>query len=156
MTGKLVGGIIVLTGLVAGVAIYWLQVYAYYVTLDPEDVDIRLTSIVLQEPEPILTDALAAIDSDSSPLRFRACFETPSSLAALTEEFVIYDAAEPLNAPGWFDCFDAGAVGAALDGGDAIAFLGERNIHDGVDRVVAVFDDGRAYAWHQLNETYQD
>ena len=22
--------------------------------------------------------------------------------------------------------------------------------------VVAVFDDGRAYAWHQLNETYQD
>ncbi|MDF0601004.1 DUF6446 family protein [Psychromarinibacter sp. C21-152] len=156
MTGKLIGGLIVGFALIAGVSIYYLQVYAYYMTLAPEDVDIRLTSVALQEPEPIRTDAMAAIDSDSSPLRFRACFETPRSLAALTEQFVIYDAAEPLNAPNWFDCFDAETVGLALERGEAIAFLGERDIHDGVDRVVAVFDDGRAYAWHQLNETYQD
>ncbi len=156
MNGKLVGGVIVLAALITGISIYYLQVYAFYVQLDPAEVDIRLTGIVSQEPEPILTDALQAIDSDSSPIRFRACFETGRSIAGLTEQFVVYDAADPLNAPDWFDCFDAAEVGEALIAGDAIAFLGEKNIHDGVDRVVAVFDDGRAFAWHQLNETYQD
>jgi hypothetical protein len=36
--------------------------------------------------------------------------------------------------------------------GEALAFLSEPNIHPGVDRVVAVFPDGRAFAWHQLNQ----
>ena len=58
---------------------------------------------------------------------------------------------EPLTAPGWFDCFDAVAIGEALEKGEAIAFLSQANIHPGVDRVVAVFPDGRAFAWHQLN-----
>ena len=40
----------------------------------------------------------------------------------------------------------AGAVGFVT-----LAFLSEPDIHPGVDRVVAVFGDGRAYAWHQLN-----
>ena len=42
-------------------------------------------------------------------------------------------------------------IGEALETGEATAFLSEKNIHHGVDRVIAVFDDGRAYAWHQLN-----
>lgn len=144
------------TALIGGIAMYFLQVYAFYEELGPEEVEIRLTSLATDAPELILTEGLEAIDSDSSPLRFRACFTTPSSLAALTEEFVIYEAAEPLNAPDWFDCFDAVAVGTAITRGEAIAFLAEAEIRDGVDRVVAVFDDGRAYAWHQLNATYQD
>lgn len=156
MTGKLVGGLIVLVALAAGVAVYYLQVYAFYTELTPDQVDMRLTSIVTQEPEPIVTADMAAIESDSSPIRFRACFTTPRTIAGLTEQFVVYEDAVPLNAPDWFDCFDAEKVGDALESGQAIAFLGERNIHDGVDRVVAVFDDGRAYAWHQLNDTYQD
>ena len=156
MSGKLIVSFIVLTALIAGISIYYLQVYAFYEELPPETVQIQLTGLNTREPEPILTDAVQAIDSDSSPLRFRACFTTTSSVAALTEEFIVYDEAEPLNAPVWFDCFDAKYLGRALETGDAIAFLGERNIHVGVDRVVAVFEDGRAYAWHQLNETYQD
>ena len=28
----------------------------------------------------------------------------------------------PLTAPGWFDCFDADAIGEALDRGEALAF----------------------------------
>ena len=154
MSGKLIGSLIVITALVAGIAIYYLQVYAFYEQLPSEEVEIRLTGLVTGAPEPILIGDVEAIDSDSSPLRFRACFTTASSIAALSEEFHIYDAAEPLNAPDWFSCFDAAAVGVALKSGDAVAFLGERNIHDGVDRVVAVFEDGRAYAWHQLNEAY--
>ncbi|MBS0563510.1 MAG: histidine kinase, partial [Proteobacteria bacterium] len=35
----------------------------------------------------------------------------------------------------------------------AVAFLSDENIHPGVDRVVAVYADGRAYAWQQLNES---
>lgn len=152
MNGKLVAGFIVLTGLVAGVAMYWLQVYAFYVpaTFTPGD-EIRLTSIVSGQPETILVDDIQGIDADSSPLRFRACFHTPLTQAMLTETYEIYDHADPLTAPGWFDCFDAAAIGAALESGEAIAFLSESEIHPGIDRVVAVFSDGRAFAWHQLN-----
>jgi len=152
MNGKIPGAIIVGVALVTGIAIYYLQVYGYYRTLDPEMVDLRLTSLVSGAPEPILADDVQAIDADSSPLRFRACFTIPTSLPTLTETYVLYETPEPLTAPGWFDCFDAAAVGEALEVGDAVAFLGQHGIHDGVDRVVAVFGDGRAYAWHQLNE----
>ncbi len=107
-------------------------------------------------PEEMLANDVEAIDADSSPLRFRACFRTPESLALLTESYVIFDEAAPLVAPGWFDCFDAAAIGEALETGEAIAFMGEKNIKDGIDRVVAVLPDGRAYAWHQLNEKYAD
>jgi hypothetical protein len=34
--------------------------------------------------------------------------------------------------------------------------LSEPEIHPGVDRVVAVFPDGRAFAWHQLNASLSD
>jgi hypothetical protein len=61
----------------------------------------------------------------------------------------------PLTAPGWFDCFDAAAIGAALEAGEAEAVLGERNARAGVDRVFAVFPDGRVYGWHQLNGTLE-
>ena len=74
----------------------------------------------------------------------------------LTETFVPYEEATPLTAPGWFDCFDAVQIGADIEQGNALAFLGERNIKDGVDRVVAIYPDGRGFAWHQLNEKYQE
>ncbi|WP_102109813.1 DUF6446 family protein [Oceaniglobus roseus] len=136
----------------AGAVMYYLQVYGYYeeVTLDPAT-GIELTVGVTGEPEPILAEGIEAIDADSSPLRFRACFHTPMSQAMLTETYEVYEDPVPLTAPGWFSCFDAGKIEAALETGEAIAFLGQRNIHYGVDRVIAVFGDGRAYAWHQLN-----
>ena len=155
MSGKFIGIIIVVTALFAGIAIYWLQLYAFYddVSLNAE---LRMTNMVTGEPEVVLYDSFQGIDADSSPLRFRGCFTTTMSLAMLTETFETYEQATPLTAPGWFDCFDADQIGAALDTGEAIAFLGERNIQDGVDRVVAVFPDGRGYAWHQLNEKYSE
>lgn len=152
MNGKIVGGAIVVIGAIAGVAMYWLQVYAFYepVTFRPGE-EILLTTIAADKPEPILVQDVQGIDADSSPLRFRACFHTPMSQAMLTETYRLYDGATPLVAPGWFDCFDATAIGEALESGEAIAFLSQSDIHPGVDRVVAVFPDGRAYAWHQLN-----
>jgi len=156
MMGKFLVSLIIGASLFMGAAIYYLQVYAYYEELDPDTVDLRLISVVSGQPEPFLIDDVQAIDANSSPLRFRACFTTPLSQATLTETFAIYDEAEPLIAPGWFDCFDAVEVGEALEAGQAIAYLARADIRDGVDRVIAVFGDGRAFAWHQLNDKYKD
>lgn len=150
--GRIVAGFLVLSGLVAGIAMYYLQVYAFYDEVSADgQTDVQLTSLVSGVPEPILYDGFQAIDSESSPIRYRACFETSQSLAQLSETFVPYESAEPLNAPGWFDCFDADALGADLKSGEAIAFLGTENLRYGIDRVVAVYPDGRGFAWHQIN-----
>jgi hypothetical protein len=118
--------------------------------------EIRLTPVASDAPEAIVAENVTGIDADSSPLRFRACFTTPLSQAMLSETYRLYDDPTPLNAPGWFDCFDAAAIGAALEAGEALAFLAEAEIRPGVDRVVAVFPDGRAYAWHQLNGSLEN
>jgi hypothetical protein len=157
VNGKIVAGGIVLTGLVAGIAMYWLQVYAFYepVSFTP-GAEITLVPIETGVPEAIVAENVQGIDADSSPLRFRACFTTPLTQATLTETYRLYEHPVPLNAPGWFDCFDAGEIGEALEKGEALAFLSMPEIASGVDRVVAVFPDGRAFAWHQLNDKNKD
>ncbi|UWP88267.1 histidine kinase [Aliiroseovarius crassostreae] len=155
MSGKLLGIMIIASSLIFGAVVYYTQLYAFY---EPAaaDTELRMINVVTGQPETVIYDQFDGIDSDSSPLRFRGCFTTTMSLAMLTETFEVYDRATPLVAPGWFDCFDAQAIGYALEEGDAIAFLGEKNIKDGVDRVIAIFPDGRGYTWHQLNEKYDD
>lgn len=157
MTGKFAAGFIVVSAVVAGIAIYWLQVYAFYeqATFTPGQ-EITLTTIETGQPEAILAEDVTGIDAESSPLRFRACFTTPMTQAMLSETYVAYDGAEPLVAPSWFDCFDAVEIGTALERGEALAFLSQANVHADVDRVVAVFPDGRAYAWTQLNPAAKD
>ncbi|WP_395002986.1 DUF6446 family protein [Cypionkella sp.] len=152
MNGKLVAGFIVIVGAVAGVAMYYLQEYAYYTkAVFKPGAEIALTLITSGQPEPILAEGIEGIDADSSPLRFRACFHTPMTQAMLSETYQAYQGAVPLIAPSWFDCFDAAKIGAALENGEALAFLSQSNIAPSVDRVVAVFPDGRAYAWHQIH-----
>jgi len=151
MKGKLVGGFIVFVALATGIAVYWLQEYAYYheAAFNP-GAEILLTPIESDQPEVILAQNVQGIDAESSPLRFRACFETPLTQGMLTETYRAYEGAEPLNAPSWFDCFDAAAIGAALESGEALAFLSQEGIAPDVDRVVAGFADGQAYAWQQF------
>lgn len=150
--GQLLVGAIGVTAAVAGAALYYLQVYAYYEPVEASGTDdVVMTGIVSDAPESIVYDRFEAIDSDSSPLRYRACFETPLSQSMLTETYQDYPKAEPLVGPGWFDCFDADAIGAALESGEALAFLGQRDFIYGIDRVVAVLPDGRGYVWHQMN-----
>jgi hypothetical protein len=152
VNGKLVAGFIVIVGAVAGVAMYYLQEYAYYTkAVFKPGAEIALTLISSGQPEAILAEGVEGIDADSSPLRFRACFHTPLTQAMLSETYQAYQGAVPLIAPSWFDCFDAAKIGAALENGEALAFLSQSNIAPSVDRVVAVFPDGRAYAWHQIH-----
>ena len=137
-----------ITAAVAGVAIYYLQVYAYYEVLTPPAA-VTLTasgggSVILPPVN------FRGIDSVSSPIRYRACYEIPPIWDNI-DEFAPYPDATPLNAPGWFDCFDAKAIGADLEAGTARAILLQRDVTYGIDRIGAAYPDGRIYAWHQIN-----
>jgi hypothetical protein len=135
-----------MAGLIAGVAMWWLQTRAFYVTV--EDAAMTLVPAGGGSARPIPVRDFRGIDSDSSPIRYRACFQLDTA--------ILGDAAEaenpvPLTAPGWFDCFDAEVIGAALEAGEARALLSRRNAPYGIDRVIALYPDGQAYAWTQIN-----
>ncbi len=154
MSGRILGLSLILAALIAGAALYYLQNYAFYREIPARAGAITMVSLTSGQPETIPADDFRGIDADNAPIRYRACFRVPMSLAMLSETFEIYERAEPLIAPAWFDCFDAREIGRALEAGEAIAFLARKNIRDGVDRVIAVYPDGRAYAWQQLNEKF--
>ncbi len=150
MTARIAAILIVVSALIGGGLLYYQQVYAYY-----EEVGIEQTGPVEilganGAVMPVEFDDFQAIDGSSSPIRFRACFTLPEpqSFAASAQP---YAAAEPLVAPRWFDCFDADEIGAALENGTARAYLWRENQPYGIDRVVAVMPDGRAFAWQQIN-----
>jgi len=156
VNGKIVGSFVVIVSLAFGAFVYWSQEYRYYSEVAAEDAKITMVNIATGQPEPVQVDSFEGIDGSSSPIRFRACFTLPLRTATLTETYESYADPTPLTPPKWFDCFDAVEIGTALETGEALAFLSQHEIHDGVDRVIAVFPDGRAFAWHQLNEKYQD
>lgn len=145
MTARIAVLFILVSALVAGVAMYYLQVYAYYRELPPQ------TQVTVTRSDgievPMEVSGFRGIDADSSPIRYRACFD----VASVPLDLTLYPQAEPLTTPGWFDCYDAPAIGAALADGSARAFLGQANVTWGVDRIVVVMPDGRGFSWHQIN-----
>ena len=148
--GKFLAVLLLGSAVIAGASMYYLQVYGLYDEVKTSDV--QLVSVVDDLPELISFDNFQAIDSQSSPIRYRACFTTDLSISLLSETYVGLEKASPRNAPKWFDCFDAAAIGAELAAGTAVPFLGQKNVHFGVDRIVAITDDGRGYIWHDLND----
>ena len=154
--GKFLALILILSALAAGGAMYYLQVYGFYdnVELQPGR-DVVLVPLDGGEGQPIAYSGFEAIDAGSSPIRYRACFQTKVTPDELAQVFMLSDKLEPRNAPVWFDCFDAAAIGAKLAAGSAKSFLSVKNISYGVDRIVAVTDDGRGYVWHELNKCGQ-
>lgn len=152
MTGKLLGVVILVCALIAGVTMYYLQVYAYYDEVTPNgSTDVQITS-KSGELGIILYEEFRAIDAESSPIRYRACFTTPTPLTTFLSTYEAYSGASPRNAPGWFECFDAEAIGEAIRSGRAHVFVGQRNIEFGIDRVVAITENGRGYIWHEVND----
>lgn len=152
-SGRLVVIAIIGITFLFGIGVWYASTRAYYERLDNVE-------IALQRPDgtlvPLEIAGAEGIDAYTSPLRFRACFRVePDSVTTLTAEAMPYDDATPLLAPGWFGCFDADAIGEAIAAGAAQAVLGVRNISQGVDRVVALYPDGRGYAWNQLNGTIE-
>ncbi len=153
MNGKIVGSIILAAALVAGAAMYYLQVFGFYRSVPvTEAPQVLLTARATGEPEPISYTQFEAIDADSSPIRYRACFRTDLDSAELRDRFAPIEAPPPRNAPYWFDCFDAEAIAEEIAAGNALTFIGQKNVHYGVDRIVAITSDGRGYVWHDLND----
>ncbi|MFD0859632.1 DUF6446 family protein [Roseovarius aquimarinus] len=150
--GKFLAVLLFLCAAGGGAFMYYQQVYAYYEEVEPDgETDVVMTSMITDAPEPVLYDDFRAIDATSSPIRYRACFTTSMSHAMLTETYLLDEDAVPLTAPGWFDCFDAREIGEAIEAGRALAFLGTENIEYGIDRVVAIHEDGRGWVWDQIN-----
>jgi hypothetical protein len=150
--GKFLALLILVCALIGGAAMYYLQVYAYYDEIPATGpADVQVTSLATGKPQPLPHADFQAIDSDSSPIRYRACFTTDLALDDLTATYQTYQGAVPLMAPKWFDCFDARALGAALEAGEARAYMGTENVRYGIDRIIAVMPDGRGFVWQQIN-----
>lgn len=152
MSGKIVGLAILLSALIAGGALYYLQIYGFYEDATSDVAQVRLVSVEQDMPVAIEVKNVQAIDAESSPIRFRACFDVAADLSVLKETYVQLERAIPRNAPSWFECFDAPTIAGALKDGTAVAFLGEKNVDFGVDRIVAITEGGRGYIWHELND----
>jgi hypothetical protein len=88
--------------LIFGVALWWFQTRAYYEQID------GLTEVSAYGDAFEVSD-YRSIDADTSPLKLRACFTVDWDYWPSDEYAQI---AEPLQAPSWFDCFDAGQIAA--------------------------------------------
>ncbi len=144
MSGKVIALFLAAVAVVTAASVYYLQVFYYYERVESE-------GFVLQtqgDARSAEARNIEAIDATSSPIRFRACFDTDLTPEV---EALSYPDAVPLTAPFWFGCFDADRLGAKLADGTARAFLGQKNIAYGADRIVAITAEGRGYVWHQLN-----
>ncbi|MGR3541447.1 MAG: DUF6446 family protein [Hasllibacter sp.] len=148
--GRLAAAFLLLVALLGGGLIWWLQTRAYY------DAPVPVTALRLTLADGTVTEARTtgtSIDATSSPLRYRACARVVDGLpAAQAAALMPAPDAAPTVAPGWFDCFDADAIGADVAAGAARAVIGVKDLTYGIDRIVALYPDGRAYAWHQINE----
>ena len=151
MIGRAVILFILAAALVAGAGLYYAQVYAYYDRVGPPAGGVVLLPRDGGPAREIPAEGFEAIDAASSPLRYRDCFTTAGTPEALAGEFRVVEDPEPRVGPRWFSCFDADEIGDALAAGEATAFLSAENVTYGVDRVTAVFRDGRARSWHAIN-----
>lgn len=141
MTGRTIVIGLALITLLFGAGLWYAQIYAFYEETEADTVEIAGQSYPVT--------GWQGIDAASSPLKQRACFQLPDVPTAPAAPEPI-----PLVAPYWFDCFDAGAIAAALADGTATAYLAAREEALGVNRIVVRFPDGRAYMWRQLNERF--
>jgi Family of unknown function (DUF6446) len=142
MTGRtlLVGMGVALVAFAA--ALWWFQTRAFYEELaGVETVEVAGRAVPVRE--------FRGIDAPSSPIKLRACFRVEPGAFA---EAPTAEAPVPLVAPGWFDCFDAGALTAALETGEARGVVAARGEFADTERLVAVYPDGRAFMWRQLTE----
>lgn len=129
---------LIMSVIVFGFGLWWAQNWAYYKEFHADSVVIAGNSYPVRR--------FQGIDSESSPIKLRACFLIEGRvLAPLAEKPV------PLVAPRWFKCFKAEYIERELAEGVATAYLAEYNRPVGFDRIVAISSGGRAFMWRQPN-----
>ena len=152
MNGKIIAIAIIMITALFGVGLWYAQTRAYFEPVATAELVVTTGS---GDTLALAHSDFRGIDAASSPLRFRACFRLDAAALAVLEVAMPHPEPTPLIAPDWFDCYDAGAIGAAIADGTARAVLSVHEIHRGVDRVIAAFPDGCGFAWHQLNGTLE-
>lgn len=144
-------GRILVIGLVAfavlfGAGLFYSQNFAYYDTTDGR-------SSILVQGQAVPVEDYRGIAASSSGLKRRGCFTVdPAAFEGVPRA----DNPEPLTPPFWFACFEPEQIAQDLAAGKAQAFVAAENELDGIDRIIAVYPDGRAYEWRQLNEKFAD
>ena len=146
MSGRrLMIGLLAFTAVFAA-ALVWFQFFAYYERQ-------RGVGALRVAGETVPIAGYDGIDAGSSPLKLRGCFRIdPAAVAALTPA----PQATPLTAPFWFRCFHAGRLTADLASGAARAYDIAADEPAGFDLMLAVYPDGRGYAWRQRNGRHAD
>ncbi len=111
--------------------------------------DINLTPITGDAPESMLIEGQPIVAFSTDAKFYYACFQTPMSFGLLTETYEISDNALPAKPLGDMACYNQEKIAMDVASGEALSLVGQRNIVDGIDRIIAVYPDGRAFAWHQ-------
>lgn len=96
--------------------------------------------------EPVMVQGQKSIQAGDDPLSFESCFKTDMSFGFLTETYQTHETPKPQAQS--LSCFNAAQIQADLDQGTALAFIGD-TITPSVERVIAIYNDGRGFAWHQ-------
>ena len=77
MNGKVIVALLVFPAIFAGAALYYLQIFSFYEEIVPDGkTDVSILQKKNELPEVINYSNFRAISSESSPIRYRACFET--------------------------------------------------------------------------------
>lgn len=147
--GRIAAVALVLATAAAGVGVWYAQEYGFYRQIEAGSAEAAIALATASGPVTPTVADFAAIDATSSPLRWRACLTLADPLPS---DATPYEGATPLIGPGWFDCFDAARLTDDLASGAARAYLSQPEIRPDVDRVLAIYPDGRAYGWHQYDD----
>lgn len=136
------------SALIVGGGIWYAQEYMYYDSIAPDAPEAALMIETTGGSTGLQVTDFQGIDANSAPHRWRACAQLPD----MPQNAVPYDNPLPSYGPGWFDCFDAEQIGEDLEAGTAKAYLSRSEIHPDVDRVLAIYPDGRVFGWNQIND----
>jgi hypothetical protein len=147
----LVLGIIGVTAVFAA-AQWWFQTRAYYAPIESADLFVTtLTGEVLT----LTPETFEGIDADTSPLRFRVCFTLDEAGLAAAGQGAPSRSPRPSPRRAGSTASTPPPSARRWRPARPRPSSRERNARAGVDRVFAVFPDGRVYGWHQLNGTLE-
>ena len=118
---------------------------------DPNSVlhEIKLTEKNNNQPTKILIDSKPVSAFSTDAKFYNSCFNVASNMDQLLSTYVQSKNPMPSKPLGKMSCFNFDQLEQDIKTGVATSFIGEENIIDGIDRIVAIYSDGRALAWHQ-------
>ena len=130
------------------VALWYFQTYAFYRELSQRPLTIQ----GIEYP----VESWKGIDASSSPLKMRVCLTVTAKTAQkIANDQFEQTGAEPLVAPGWFDCFDAKQISRDIDAGTVRVFAPGTSPFADVHDYLALYPDGRGYLWRELDPKFQ-